>query len=69
MLKKPEVGQTVITKNPNCCGSSFPEGTIGTIAQIGPPSKELTSIIVTNKEDFWYHCPRCLRRPKKGETL
>lgn len=64
MLKKPKVGQIVITKNPKCCHSGFPEGTWGKITRVtvdGYANK------VTALNDWWIHCPSCLRRPRKGE--
>jgi len=69
MLKKPKVGQVVVTKESYCCGSNFPEGTIGIITKIShQPLTKFYSIVVTSKSEFWWHCTRCLRRPKKGET-
>lgn len=66
MLKNPKVGQTVVTGRKKCCDSMFKEGTV---AKIGYISANGRTIGVRTENDYWYHCPKCLRRPKKGETL
>lgn len=66
MLKNPKVGQTVVTGRQECCESGFKEGTVVVINEILNPD---SCIVVQTEGRHFYHCPRCLHRPKKEETL
>lgn len=72
-LLKPEVGQIVYTRDKtDCCYcSKLPPDTKVEITAVDPPHRKPVRGIAVERVDGglrWWHCTRCLRRPRKGEA-